>query len=46
MAKLKPWYHVVMPREDLRDNRALEASEFAVHLDQSRRKGGTHSFRS
>ena len=32
MAKLKPWYQVVTPREDLRDNRALEASEFAVNL--------------
>ncbi|MFG0331692.1 MAG: ATP-binding protein [Phycisphaerales bacterium] len=33
MAKLKPWYHVVTPREDLRDNRPLDASEFAVHLE-------------
>lgn len=33
MAKLKPWYQVVNPREDLRDNRPLDASEFAVHLD-------------
>ena len=23
MAKLKPWYQVVTPREDLRDNRPL-----------------------
>lgn len=36
MAKLKPWYQVVTPREDLRDNRPLEASEFAVHLDHIR----------
>jgi hypothetical protein len=36
MAKLKPWYQVVTPREDLRQNRALEASEFAVHLDHIR----------
>lgn len=36
MAKLKPWYHVVTPREDLRENRALDASEFAVHLDHIR----------
>ena len=43
MAKLKPWYHVVMPREDLRDNRALEASEFAVHLDHIRTKRDTVS---
>jgi len=33
MAKLKPWYQVVAPREDLQENRPLEASEFAVHLD-------------
>src|SRR5258708_5007298 len=36
MPKLKPWYQVVMPREDLRDNRPLDASEFAVHLDHIR----------
>ena len=35
MAKLKPWYQVVTPREDLRENRPLDASEFAVHLDIS-----------
>lgn len=33
---LKPWYNVVMPREDLREGRPLDASEFAVHLDQVR----------
>lgn len=33
---LKPWYKVVEPREDLRDNRPLDAAEFAVHLDQVR----------
>lgn len=36
--KLKPWYDVVKPREDLRDNRPLDASEFAVHLDKVRLK--------
>lgn len=36
MAKLKPWYDVVELREDLRENRPLDASEFAVHLDQIR----------
>jgi len=36
MAKLKPWYQVVTPREDLRENRPLDASEFAIHLDQIR----------
>jgi predicted AAA+ superfamily ATPase len=43
MAKLKPWYQVVTPREDLRDNRPLEASEFAVHLDHIRTGRGTVS---
>ncbi len=33
---LKPWHTVVMPREDLRDGKPLDASEFAVHLDQVR----------
>ena len=36
MANLKPWYKVVTPREDLRDGKPLDASEFAVHLDQVR----------
>ncbi|HEV3383164.1 MAG TPA: DUF499 domain-containing protein, partial [Gemmata sp.] len=36
MAKLKPWYDVVDLREDLRENRPLDASEFAVHIDQIR----------
>jgi hypothetical protein len=34
--KLKPWYDVVELREDLRENRPLDASEFAIHLDQIR----------
>lgn len=33
---LKPWYEVVKPREDLREGKALDASEFAVHLDRVR----------
>lgn len=33
MAKLKPWYDVVELREDLRENRPLDASEFAIHLE-------------
>lgn len=33
---LKPWYKVATPREDLREGRPLDASEFAVHLDQVR----------
>jgi hypothetical protein len=36
MPALKPWYRVVNPREDLREGRPLDASEFAVHLDQVR----------
>lgn len=39
MAKLKPWYQDVTPREDLRENRPLDASEFAVnlsHIDERR----------
>ncbi|MEK6260887.1 MAG: DUF499 domain-containing protein [Planctomycetota bacterium] len=43
MAKLKPWYQVVTPREDLRDNRPLDASEFAVHLDHIRTRRDTVS---
>lgn len=34
--KLKPWYTVVTPREDLRDGKPLDAAEFAVHLDKVR----------
>ena len=33
---IKPWYKLTTPREDLRDGRPLDASEFAVHLDQIR----------
>lgn len=33
---LKPWYDVIKPREDLREGKPLDASEFAVHLDQVR----------
>ena len=29
---LKPWYNVITPREDLRDNRPLDAAEFAERL--------------
>ncbi|MEW5890309.1 MAG: DUF499 domain-containing protein [Pseudomonadota bacterium] len=34
--RLKPWYDVVKPREDLREGKPLDASEFAVHLDKVR----------
>lgn len=33
---MKPWYKTLEPREDLRDGRPLDASEFAVHLDHIR----------
>jgi len=36
MAVLKPWYTVVVLREDLREGKPLDASEFAVHLDHVR----------
>lgn len=38
MAKLTPWYNVdgCRPREDLRENRPLDAAEFAVNLDHIR----------
>ena len=35
---MKPWYKVVTPREDLREGKALDASEFAVHLDHVRNR--------
>ena len=31
MVKLKPWYQVVIPREDLRGNRPMEASLLQPH---------------
>ncbi|HXG36711.1 MAG TPA: DUF499 domain-containing protein [Dehalococcoidia bacterium] len=31
---LKPWYQVATPREDLRKGIPLDASAFAIHLDQ------------
>lgn len=33
---LKPWHSVATPREDLREGKPLDASEFAVHQDQVR----------
>lgn len=36
MAKLKPWSHVLNPRQDIKEDRPLDASEFAVHLDHVR----------
>lgn len=31
---MKPWHQVAVPRSDLREGRPLDASEFAVHLNQ------------
>src|SRR5258708_4090336 len=36
MAPLNPGYPVVIPPEALREGKPLDASEFAVHLDQVR----------
>ncbi len=36
MSRLKPWYKVVTPREDLREGKPLDASEFAVNLEKVR----------
>jgi hypothetical protein len=36
MAKTKPWYKVVTPREDLVAGKPIDASQFAVHLDKVR----------
>jgi len=33
---MKPWYKIITPREDLRDGKPLDASEFAVHLGHVR----------
>lgn len=43
---LKAWYKVVVPREDLRDGKPLDASEFAVHLDQIRDKRAPEDYQS
>ncbi len=31
---LQPWYRIAQPREDIRRGEPLDASEFAIHLDQ------------
>jgi hypothetical protein len=36
MAGLKRWYKVVIPREDLREGKPLDAAEFAVNPDPFR----------
>jgi len=45
MIKLKPWYKVATPREDLREGRPLDAAEFAVHLDQVRDGSANEDYR-
>lgn len=45
MATLKPWFHVVQPREDLRQGKPLDASEFAVHLDHVREGRAPEDYR-
>ncbi|HOI54444.1 MAG TPA: DUF499 domain-containing protein, partial [Phycisphaerae bacterium] len=42
---LKPWYKIVEPREDLREGRPLDASEFAVHLDKVREGTAPEDYR-
>lgn len=43
---MKPWYKVVTPREDLREGKPLDASEFAVHLDQIRDKRANEDYQN
>src|SRR6266446_2218636 len=31
---MEPWYKVVLPRQELREGRSLDPSEFAVNLEQ------------
>ncbi|MBI5093542.1 MAG: ATP-binding protein [Candidatus Hydrogenedentes bacterium] len=40
-----PWYKIVTPREDLREDRPLDASEFAVQLDAVRDNRGPDVYR-
>ena len=41
---LKPWRSVVDPREDLRRGEALDAAEFAVHLDMVQDRRGNEIY--
>ncbi len=43
---MKPWYEVIKPREDLREGKPLDASEFAVHLDHVRDGRGADVYRN
>lgn len=40
--RLKPWYTVVEPRQDLLQGKSLDTAEFAVHLDHVR-DGNAHA---
>ncbi len=42
---LKPWFKVVTPREDLREGKPLDASEFAIHLDKVRTGSAPNDYR-
>jgi hypothetical protein len=42
---MKPWYKIVTPREDLREGKPLDASEFAVHLDDVRKGSAPLDYR-
>ena len=44
--KLKPWYKLVTPREDLREGKPLDASEFAVHLEHVRNNTAPQVYRN
>ncbi len=46
MTNLKPWYNVVTPRKDLREDKPLDASEFAVHLDQVRDGSASEDYKN
>ena len=46
MKTIKPWYNVVIPREDLREGKPLDASEFAVHLDHIRDKRANEDYQN
>ena len=43
---MKPWYDVIKPREDLREGKPLDASEFAVHLDHVRDGRGADVYKN
>src|SRR5919199_5323016 len=43
--ELQAWYDVVQPREDLRQGKPLDASEFAVHLDHVREGRAPEDYR-